>query len=148
MLERQSIQVLHRDEGLAVLLVNLVDRADVWMVQRGRGLRFALEAGQSLRVLGGFVRQELEGYKAMEFRIFRFVHHTHPTAAQLLHDAVVRDGLANHLRECYGVRSGMSMYGLTAVSPTPSWLPSGSECRGRRLSRKDPLAERSHLSAA
>jgi hypothetical protein len=28
----------------------------------------------------------------------------------------VRDGLADHLRECYGVRSGKSMYGLTKAS--------------------------------
>ena len=32
MLERQSVQVLHCNEGLAALLVNLVDRADVGMV--------------------------------------------------------------------------------------------------------------------
>ena len=43
-------------------------------------------------------------------------------ATQLFDDAVVRDGLADHLRECYGVRSGMSMYGLAAASRTPRSL--------------------------
>src|SRR6476660_9410197 len=33
----------------------------------------------------------------MEFRVFGLIHHTHPTAAQLLDNAVVRDGLANHV---------------------------------------------------
>jgi hypothetical protein len=28
-------------------------------------------------------------------------------------------GLADHLRECYGVRSGKSMYGLTASRTPP-----------------------------
>src|ERR1700730_16423204 len=44
MLQSQSIQKLHRDEGLSMLVVNFVDRADVGMVQRRGGLRFALEA--------------------------------------------------------------------------------------------------------
>ena len=52
-----------------------------------------------------------------EFSVLGLVDHTHPAAAQLLDDAVVRDGLADHLRECYGVRSGKSMYGLTARTP-------------------------------
>ena len=58
----------------------------------------------------------------MQGYVLGFVDDTHPTAAQLLYDVVVRDGLADHLRECYGVRSGMSMYGLNAASRTPLWL--------------------------
>ena len=94
----------------AVLIVNFVDRADVRMVQGGGSLGFALEAAESLRVLGDFIGQELQGDKAAELHVLGFVDHTHPAATQLLDDAVVRDGLADHLRECYGVRSGMSMY--------------------------------------
>jgi hypothetical protein len=51
-------------------------------------------------------------------------HQANAPQAELFDDAVVRDGLADHLRECYGVRSGKSMYGLTAASPIPPWLPS------------------------
>src|ERR1700730_10650244 len=61
----------------------------------------------------------------MQPSVLGLVHHTHPATTELLDDAVVRDGLADHLRECYGVRSGMSMNGLTAASSTPPWLPSG-----------------------
>jgi hypothetical protein len=32
----------------------------------------------------------------MEACVFGLVHHTHTTAAELLDDAVMRDGLANH----------------------------------------------------
>jgi hypothetical protein len=34
--------------------------------------------------------------KAVESCVLGLVNHTHPTAAQLLDDAVVRDGLADH----------------------------------------------------
>src|SRR6202034_477144 len=63
---------------------------------RGGRLGFALEAGECLRVFGYVVRQEFQGYKAAELHIFGFVDHPHATAAQLLDDAVVRYGLADH----------------------------------------------------
>ena len=81
-------------------------------------LRFAAEALQSLGVLGDFFGQELQSDKTIEPGVLGLVDHTHPAAAELLDDAVVRDGLAEHLQECYGVRSGMSIYGLTATSRT------------------------------
>ena len=49
-LQGHAVEKLHGDEGAAVLLANVVDRADVGMVQRGSGLRFAPEALQRLRV--------------------------------------------------------------------------------------------------
>jgi hypothetical protein len=53
-------------------------------------------ANQFRRVFGYVVGQELESHKATELDILSFVNHTHPAAAQLLDDAVVRDGLADH----------------------------------------------------
>jgi hypothetical protein len=38
MLQRQAVQKLYRDEGLAVLFTDLVDRADVGMAQGRDGL--------------------------------------------------------------------------------------------------------------
>ena len=58
---------------------------------------FALEAGQSLWVFGYFVGQELQGDKAVQLYVLGLVDHAHAAAAQLLDDAVVRDGLADHL---------------------------------------------------
>ena len=65
-LQRHAIQKLHGDERLAVLLANFVDGADVGMVQRGGGLRLALEAARGLRVFGDVVGQKLQGDKAVE----------------------------------------------------------------------------------
>src|SRR6202049_4624984 len=72
----------------------------------------------------------------MEACVLSFVHHSHPTTAQLLDDAVVRDGLTDHSQKCYGGWRCMSMNSgvATSASRTPPWLASGRGCRGRRLS--------------
>src|SRR6266498_2353355 len=44
MLERLALQQLHRDEGMALMLVNVVYRADVRMIERRGCLRFTLES--------------------------------------------------------------------------------------------------------
>ena len=44
----------------------------------------------------------------MEAGVLGLVHHAH-AAAQLLDDAVVRDGLADHWRESYVWETGKSM---------------------------------------
>ena len=63
-LQRRAFQKLHRDERLAVLLADVVNGADVGMVQGRGGLRLTLEAVQGLRILGHFVGQELQRDKA------------------------------------------------------------------------------------
>ena len=96
MLQRHAIQKLHGNEGLAMLVVNFVNGADVRMIQRGSSFGFALKAGECLRVVGYIVRQELEGDKADQLHILGFVDHAHPTTTELFDDAVVRDGSADH----------------------------------------------------
>jgi len=101
-LQRQSIQILHDDEVLAVAVVNLEDHADVGMVQGRRPLRLALEASESLCVFGNIVRQELQSHKAVEFDVLCLVDNTHPAAAEFIDNAVVRDRLADHgATPCY-----------------------------------------------
>ena len=50
-LERLAFQELHRDERLPIGFVNLVNRADVRVIERGGGAGFALEAFERLAVL-------------------------------------------------------------------------------------------------
>ena len=96
MLQRQAFQKLHGDEGLAVLFADVVDRADVGMIQRGRGLRFALKARQRLRIRATSSGRNFSATKRCRRDVLGLVDHTHAAAAQLLDDAVVRDGLADH----------------------------------------------------
>ena len=81
---------------MSILLADVINRADIGMIQRGRGLGLALKAGQRLRVAGNFFGQELESDEAMQPRILGLIDHAHAPAAELLKNAVVRDGLADH----------------------------------------------------
>ena len=60
------------------------------MVQRGGRARFAPKSFQRLRIVRKFFRQEFQRHKPAEFRILGLVHHTHPAAAKLLGDTVMR----------------------------------------------------------
>ena len=96
-------------KGCPSALVNLVDGADVGMIQGRGGFGFALKTAECLRVFGYVVGQELQSHKAPEPHILGLVHDAHSAAAELLDDAVVRDGLANHWRESYFRETGKSM---------------------------------------
>src|SRR5947207_2882916 len=98
MCQCHSIEVLHCDEAFAVVLSDFVDGADIGMVQRRSSTGFAAEALQSLRVFRDIIGQELERDKTTEGDIFGLVNDTHPATAEFLDDAVVRDGLADHLK--------------------------------------------------
>src|ERR1700688_3796053 len=101
MLERYPIEKLHRDERTTIMLADLVDSADVGMVQCGSGPSFAAKAFQCVRTLSDIVGKKLERDKAPENGVLSLVDDTHPAAAQLLDDAVMRDGLPDHWRESY-----------------------------------------------
>ena len=98
-LQGHAIQILHGDKRLAVLLANVVNGADVGMVQRGSRLRLALEAAERLRILGHFIGQKLERDEAVQPRVLGLIDHTHAAAAQLVDNAVMRNGLPDH-RDC------------------------------------------------
>src|SRR5271154_5298503 len=98
MLQRGAVQKLHGDEGFAALIVNLVNGANVRVIQRGGGLGFTLETAKRLWIFGYVVRQELQRHKAAELDIFSLVNHAHAATTELFYDAVVGDGLANEGR--------------------------------------------------
>jgi len=60
------------------------------------GSRSALESLQRLRIAGQFPGKELQRDMAAQLEVFGFVHHTHAAATELLQDAIVRNGLADH----------------------------------------------------
>ena len=76
---------------------DLVNGADVGMIQGRRGTRFAAKTFQRLGILRQIVGKEFQRYKAAEFSVFGFIDYSHPAPAKLLENAVVRDGLADHL---------------------------------------------------
>ena len=93
--ERQTLQEFHGDEGLALVLANLVNRADSGMIQRRCGTRFAAETLQRRGGLRQVRRQELEGHLPAEKDVFSLVDNTHTSATQLFQNAVMRNGIAD-----------------------------------------------------
>ena len=96
MFQRDPFEEFHGDEGLAILLADIVDGADVGVVECGGSLGFALKAGEGLGIAGNLFGEKFEGDEAAEAGVFGFVDNTHATASKLFDDAVVGDGFANH----------------------------------------------------
>ena len=107
-----SFQEFHGDERSPIGFVDFVDGTNVRVVQGRRGLGFPLKPAEGLRVVGEFVGKELQSDVAAQLEVLRLVHNTHPAPTQLLHYAVVRDGLADHCRESYVCGTGKSMKAL------------------------------------
>jgi hypothetical protein len=96
LLQRLPLHPLHRDEGVALVLADLVDHADAGVVEGGGGAGLALEALAGLGVAGQLVGQQLQGHAPSQTRVFGFVDHAHPAPAQLAQDPVVGQRLADH----------------------------------------------------
>jgi hypothetical protein len=97
MLQRVAVEQLHHDEQAAAVLSKLVNRADVRMIQRGCGAGFAFEALSGLGARGRVGREELDRDLAAETFMPAPVDDAHAAAADLLQNAIVRDGLADHV---------------------------------------------------
>src|ERR1700687_2480142 len=91
------LQQFHGDEVSSIGFVNLVDSADVRMVQRGRSFGFPLETAEGLCVVGQFVGKELQGNMATELEVFRLIHNAHAPATDLAVDAVMGNRLTHGL---------------------------------------------------
>ena len=108
MFQGLAFEKFHGDEGLAVLLVNLVNGADVGVVQCRSGLRFALETCESLLVTGDIFGKEFKRHKTVQLDVLSLVHNAH-TAAKFLDDPIMGDGLADervairHLADILGL---------------------------------------------
>jgi hypothetical protein len=95
--ESFPFQQFHGDERLAFMLANLVDRADIRVIQRGGGAGFPLKAIERLFVFQRIWREKLQGDEAAEGCIFGLVNDTHAAAAKFLQNAVVANGAPDHL---------------------------------------------------
>src|SRR6201993_1284183 len=106
MLQRHAFEVFHGDEAGTIALADLIDSADVGMVESRGGAGFSPEAFERGSVLSDVIGKEFQGDEPTEREVFGFVDHTHAATAELLENAVVRDGLPDHacggeVEECY-----------------------------------------------
>ena len=129
MLQRRPVEKLHDEKRAAVLLADIVDRADVGVVQRRCGSRLAAESCQRVGIPRQVWRQELQRDKPMQPRVLGFVDDAHAAATQLLDDAIVGerlpDGPAVAGRQLIGLVAGCSPGGDLNRRPRqePASLP-------------------------
>ena len=95
-LQRSALQQLHGDEMPPVFLPNLVNGAEIRVIQRRCGTRLSLKALQRLRILLQVFGQELESDVAAQVEVLGFVHDAHSASTELLQDAIMGDGFADH----------------------------------------------------
>ena len=95
MFQGLAIQKLHNNESLTILVVNLVNDADVGVVQARCGFGLPLKAAQCLRISGYIIGKELQGNEAIESDILGLIDDAHGSATEFFKDAIVRDGLAD-----------------------------------------------------
>ena len=95
-LQRHAIEKFHGDEGWPLSSpMSWMVQMFGWFERRG-GLRLALEAAERLLIPGHVIGKELQSDETAEASVFGLVNDAHPAAAQLLDDAVMRNGLADH----------------------------------------------------
>jgi hypothetical protein len=75
----QPIKELHSYQWMPVVLVDVVNRADVGVIQRRSGLSLSLKACERLAVVGKVFGQELKRDETMQASVLGLVNDAHPT---------------------------------------------------------------------
>ena len=96
MLERLPLEKLHGEVGATVVFANVVDCADIRMIQGRSSAGFAPKPLQHRQLAGDLVRQKFERHKAPEAGVLSLVDHPHPATADFFEHPVVGDSFTNH----------------------------------------------------
>src|SRR4029078_1139682 len=81
LLQALAFQLLHDDEGMAVMVLDFVDGTNAGVVQQGSGAGLAFKPLHGFAVAGEVVGEKLNGNVAPQSGVFSFVDHTHSAAA-------------------------------------------------------------------
>jgi len=93
--ERDSVGQFHDQETPSLGLFDRVDRDDVRVGQGGDRLGLVVEPLDPFRILARFFRKELDCDRAPESRVDSLPYLAHPAFADLLHQAVMKQGLSD-----------------------------------------------------
>src|SRR5579885_1341979 len=94
LLQRLAFKELHRDKSSATFLADIINGANIRVIQCRCGLRFSMEALLRCGIRRGRRGKELQCHSAMQPGVLGLVHHTHSADAQLPYNSIVRDDLA------------------------------------------------------
>ena len=95
-LERLAIEQFHDHELLTVVAADVVERADVRVVQVRNDSRFAEETLHRFGIGTQLIGQKLDRHLAAETRVFGFIHDTHAAGAKTRQNLVVGDRFTDH----------------------------------------------------
>src|SRR6185312_3077706 len=71
---------------------------DMWMIERGDGVGFLLEACDTIRFADEIAREKLQCYNPLQPPVARLVDNAHAAFAELVEDLVMGDDFADHFR--------------------------------------------------
>jgi hypothetical protein len=94
--QRLPVHMLHDDEELAVMLLDVVDGANVRMVERRRRACLLQKARPCIRLCRHLRREKFQRDFAIEFGIDGEIHLAHAARAEVLKDLVMCNGLTDH----------------------------------------------------
>ena len=86
----------------SVVVADLVNRADGWMIERRCGPRLTTEAGNGCLVGRDMLRQKLQRHFAKQLKVLGKIDNAHSAAAELRLDPVVTDDGAGRQRQHRG----------------------------------------------
>ena len=92
--QRLAFHELENQPVDVVPILEAIDRADVWMIQRRQQARFSLEACAPARIRGKDVRQDLDRDVAFELGVSRAIDVAHSPGAEQRADLVGTQALA------------------------------------------------------
>ena len=87
---------VRRQRTCVVLLLDIVDGRNAWMVEAGENLRFSLEPSEPIRIAGKRLRQDLQRDLAVQRGIGGLIDLAHPTLANEGGDIVAPYALESH----------------------------------------------------
>ena len=142
-LEGLAFEQFHRDEGPAFELSDVVDRADVGVIERRCRARFPAKPLDRLGIPGNVVRKELQRDIPAEPRVPRLVDHAHAAPTQLFEDAVMGDGATDDRRGVCQRRGSLSdgADGCSRNPAGPRIAPTVSDPASSRTRRSVARAE-------
>ncbi len=101
LIQRLPPQEFHHDEGLVAVLPNIVEGADVGVIEGRRSPGLSTKALNGMGIIEVIERKELNSYWAAQSSVSSPIDDTHPALTDLLKDQIVRDRLSQQGR-CRG----------------------------------------------
>src|SRR5579862_2515444 len=108
-LKGRTLKVLHYYVVVVLVFANIVDCANVGVIQCRCCFRLTSESFQCLGILSHVLGKELESHKTVQPGVLGFIDDTHSAATELFNNFVMRDGLTVHgATPCYAGGWGKS----------------------------------------